>query len=87
MVGHISLSSDSANTFLQGTMKGKEENNRQKKKWEDNIKEWKGVDVACSTSASENRTGRKGIVAKSSLACYRTVFFQSEAVLFTLPIS
>ena len=68
-------------------MKGKEENNRQKKKWEDNIKEWKGMDVACSTNAAENRTGRKGIVVKSSVKYIGQIFFQSEAVLFTLPFS
>ena len=40
---------------------------RQKKRWEDNIKEWIGMDFASSTTAAENRTRWKGIVAKSSV--------------------
>ena len=38
--GHISRSSDMAKTILQGTVKGAERRGRQKKRWEDNIKEW-----------------------------------------------
>ena len=30
--------------------------NRQKKKWEDNIKEWTGIDFATSARAAEDRT-------------------------------
>ena len=49
-------------------MKGKrKKRGRQKKRWEDNIKEWTGMDFASSTSAAENRTGWKGIVANSSV--------------------
>ena len=36
---------------------------RQKKRWEDNIKEWTGMDFASSTRAAENRSRWKGIVA------------------------
>ena len=36
---------------------------RQKKRWEDNIKEWTGIDFASSTRAAENRTIWRGIVA------------------------
>ena len=52
-------------TILQGTVKGKR--GRQKKKWEDNIKEWTGMDFASSTRAAENRSRWKGIVANSSV--------------------
>ena len=38
--GHVSRSSGLAKTILQGTVKRKRERGRQKKKWEDNIKEW-----------------------------------------------
>ena len=47
-------------------MKGKRKRDRQKKRWEDNIKEWTGMDFASSTRAAENRTKWKGIVANSS---------------------
>ena len=54
-------------TILQGAMKGKRKRGRQKKRWEDNIKEWSGMDFASSTRAGENRTRWKGIVANSSV--------------------
>ena len=47
-------------------MKGKKRG-RQRKRWEDNIKEWTGMDFASSTRAAENRTRWKGIVANSSV--------------------
>ena len=37
--GHVSRSSGLAKTILQGTVKGKRKKGRQKKRWEDNIKE------------------------------------------------
>ena len=51
--GHVSRSSGLAKTILQGTVKGKRKRGRQKR-WEDNIKEWTGMDFASSTSAAEN---------------------------------
>ena len=39
---HVSRSSGLAKTILQGTMNGKR---RQRKKWEDNIKEWAAEDM------------------------------------------
>ena len=53
--GHVSRSSGLAKTILQGTVKGKRKRGRQKKRWEDNIKEWTGMDFASSTRAAENR--------------------------------
>ena len=43
--GHVSRSSGLAKTTLQGTVKGKRKRGRQKKRWEDNIKEWTGMDI------------------------------------------
>ena len=40
--GHISRSSGMAKTILQGAVKGARRRGRQKKRWEDNIKEWTG---------------------------------------------
>ena len=65
--GHVSRSSGLAKTILQGTVKGKRKRGRQKKRWEDNIKEWTGMDFASSTRAGENRSRWKGIVANSSV--------------------
>ena len=65
--GHVSRSSGLAKTILQGTVKGKRKRGRQKKRWEDNIKEWTGMDFASSTRAAENRSRWKGVVAKLSV--------------------
>ena len=48
------------------TMMKKKRGSR-KKRWEDNIKEWTGMDFASSTMAVENRTRWKGIVANSTV--------------------
>ena len=67
LFGHVSRSSGLAKTILQGTVKGKRKRGRQKKRWEDNIKEWTGIDFASSTRAAENRSRWKGIIANSSV--------------------
>ena len=43
--GHISRSSGMAKTILQGTVKGARRRRRQKKRWEDNFKEWIGMEI------------------------------------------
>ena len=51
--GHVSMSSGLANTILQCKVNGKRRRGRQKKRWEDNIKEWTGMVYASSTRAAE----------------------------------
>ena len=51
--------------FLQGTLNGKRKRGRQKKRWEDNIKEWIGMYFASSTWAAEDKPRSKGVVVKS----------------------
>ena len=53
--GHVSRSSGLAKTILQDTVKGQRKRGRQKKRWEDNIKEWTGLDFASCTREAENR--------------------------------
>ena len=65
--GHISRSSGLVKTILQDTVQGKRRKGRQKKRWEDNIKEWTGMDFASSARAAEDRTRWKRIVAKSAV--------------------
>ena len=65
--GHISRSSGMAKTILQGTVKGARRRGRQKKRWEDNIKEWTGMGFGDSLRAAEDRERWKGIVATSSV--------------------
>ena len=69
--GHISRSSGMAKTTLQGTVKGARRRGRQKKRWEDNIKEWTEMGFGDSLRAAEDREGWKGIVATSSVVPQR----------------
>ncbi|MEW8545314.1 MAG: hypothetical protein AB2693_17470 [Candidatus Thiodiazotropha sp.] len=52
--GHVSRFSGLAKTILQGTVKGKRRRGRQKKGWEDNIKEWTGMDFVLPDRWKEN---------------------------------
>ena len=63
--GYISKISSLANTFLQATVKGTRRRGRQKKRLEDNVIEWIGMDFVSTTTAAEDRTRWKGIVIKS----------------------
>ena len=65
--GHVSKSFGLEKTILQGTVKGKRKIGREKKRWEDNIKEWTGMDFASSTRAADNRSRWNGNVANSSV--------------------
>ena len=53
--GHVSHSSGFAKTILQGTVKGGRRQGRQRKRWEDNIREWTGLEFAKSQRTVENR--------------------------------
>ena len=53
--GHVSRSSGLAKTILQGTVKGGRRQSRQRKRWEDNIREWTGLEFGKSQRAVENR--------------------------------
>ena len=55
--GHISRSSGMAKTILQGTVQVARRRGRQKKRWEDNIKEWTGLGFGVSPRATEDREG------------------------------
>ena len=53
--GDVSRSSGLAKTILQGTVKEGKRQGRQRKRWEDNIREWTGLEFAKSQRAVENR--------------------------------
>ena len=65
--GHVSRSSGLTKTILQGTVKGGRRQGRQRKRWEDNIREWTGLEFARSQRAVENRGKWRKLVAKSSV--------------------
>ena len=64
--GHVSRSSGMAKTILQVTVKGGRRQGRQRKRWEDNIREWTGLDFAKSQRAVENRKKWRKLGVKSS---------------------
>ena len=69
--GHVSRSSGLAKTILQGTVKGGRRQGRRRKRWEDNIREWTGLEFGKSQRAVENREKWRKLVAKSSVVSQR----------------
>ena len=70
--GHVSCSSGLAKTILQGTVKEGRRQCRQRKRWEDNIREWTGLtEFAKSQRAVENREKWKKLVTKASVVPQR----------------
>ena len=61
--GHVSRSSGLAKTILQGTVKRGRRQGRQRKRWEDNIREWTGLEFGKSQKAVENRKNWRKLVA------------------------
>ena len=69
--GHVSRSSRLAKTFLQGTVKGGRRQGRQRRRWEDNTREWTGLEFAKSQRAVENKGKWRKLAAKSSVVPQR----------------
>ena len=69
--GHVSRSSGLAKTISQGSVKGGRRQGRQRKMWEDNIREWTGLEFDKSQRAVEKRGKWKKLVAKSSVVPQR----------------
>ena len=69
--GNVSRSSGLAKTILQGTMKGGRRRGRQRKRREDNIREWTGLKFGKSQRAVENREKWRKLAAKSSVVPQR----------------
>ena len=53
--GHVSHLSGLTKTIVQGTVKGGRRQGRQRTRWEDNIKEWTGLEFGKSQRAVDNR--------------------------------
>ena len=63
----VSQSSGLAKTILHGTVQGGRKLGRQRKRWEDNIREWTGLEFGKSHKAVQNRKKWRKLVAKSSV--------------------
>ena len=64
--GHVSQMG-LAKTILQGTAKWGKRQGRQRKRWEDNIREWTGLEFGKSKRAVENGKKWRKLAAKSSV--------------------
>ena len=64
-------SSGLAKTILQGTVKEGRRPGSRRKRWEDNIREWTGLEFTKSQRAVENREKWRKLVAKSSVVPQR----------------
>ena len=53
-------------------MKGGRRQGRQRKRWEDNIREWTGLEFGKSQRAVENRESWRKLAVKSSVVPKRT---------------
>ena len=69
--GHASRFLGLAKTILQGTVKGGRKEGRQRKRWEDNIRKWTGLEFAKFERAVENREKWRKLVVKSSVVPQR----------------
>ena len=65
--GPVSRSLNLAKTILRGTVKRGRRQGRQRKRWEDNIREWTGLEFGKSQRALENREKWRKLVMTSSM--------------------
>ena len=64
---HVFRSSGLAKTILQGTVKGGRRQGKQRKRWEDNIRVWTGLEFGKTQRAVENREKWRKLIAELSV--------------------
>ena len=85
--GHVIRSSGLCKKVVQGTVPGKRKRGRQKKRWEDNTREWTGLDFNSSQRAAEDRQRWQKIVADVSSGAPTTLMVPVSRIEFTLKSS
>ena len=70
--GYVTRSSGLAKTVLQGTVRGGRRRGRQRKRWEDNIKEWTDLEWNSILRKTENREEWRKLVVKSTTVLQRS---------------
>ena len=63
---------------MQGKVKGGRRQGKQRKRWENNIREWTGLEFAKSQRAVENREKWRKLVAKSSVVPKRPLWLRDR---------
>ena len=70
--GRVTQSSGLAKTVLQGTVQGGRRRGTQRKRWEDNIKQWTGLPWNIMLRKAENREEWRKLVVKSAVVPQRS---------------
>ena len=70
--GHVRRSSGLAKTILQGTVQGGRQRGRQRIRWEDNIKEWTGLQWNIMLRKAKNREEWRKLIVKSTVVPQRS---------------
>ena len=70
--GHVTRSFGQVKTILQETAQGRRRRGRQRKRWEDNIKEWTGLEWNIILRKAENREEWRKLVLKSTVVRRRS---------------
>ena len=76
--GHVIRSSGLCKKVLQGTVPGKRKRGRQKKRWEDNIREWTGLDFNSSQRAAEDREMADREMAEDCRRCQQWCHYDPD---------
>ena len=63
--GHVTKASGLAKTVLQGTLRAGRRRGRQRKRWEDNIQDWTGLELSDAMRRAEKREEWRMLVARS----------------------
>ncbi|KAI8488077.1 hypothetical protein Bbelb_341950 [Branchiostoma belcheri] len=64
--GHVTRSKCLSKVILQGTVPGKRKRGRQRKKWDDNVKEWSGLPLASAQALAHDREGWRKAVCSAT---------------------
>ena len=76
--GHVTRSSGLAKTILQGIVQRGRRRGRQRKRWEDNIKEWTGLEWNIILRKAENHEEWRKLVVKSTVVPQRSARLQDR---------
>ena len=63
--GHVTRGNSLAKVIMQGTVRGGRKRGRQKRRWEDNIREWTGLSMGQAIRQAEDREGWRLMIART----------------------
>ena len=82
--GHVSRSSGLGQNHLARLSERGKKTSRQRKRWEDSIREWTGLDFGKSQRAVENREKWRKLVAESSVVPASTTLAAKELMMMMM---